>query len=287
MRKEALDFPKSVLIETCNRCQGECKFCPYQEIRVNEKTTYLDFDRYKQLIDEMTYHPVKRISLFENNEPLIDKRIYEFVNYAHDKLPHVELTLSTNGRLLTKEVIDKLYLSGLTTLYVSIPTVDDEHYKEVMGNDISKIVPLLTSIEDDKLIKMIRIAVPKTKYFDINEFKKIFDKYLICAWDIEYKKSWNIDKKIYDIADIGYTGPCDRPLDQMIIKSNGDVSICCRDWQQQNIVGNIYINQMYDIWHNVKMKKIQDSIAKQDYDDIECCRDCNMNIKFYRKERGK
>lgn len=282
MRKEALDFPKSILIETFNVCQGECKFCPYKDIRATEEPIYLDYERYKELIEEISRHDVKRLTLFNNNEPLIDKRIFDFIKYARDKLDKMEITLSTNGILLTKELLYKLKEAGLTYLYVSIPSVNDEYYTELMGRSIKKLLNILTDIKDKELIKMIRIAVPKTKYYDHESLKQQLGQYLICVWDLEYKENWNIQKKFNSIVDeIVYTGPCDRPLDQMVISSNGNVIICCRDWNYENVVGNIYDNTIYDIWHNKIMKKIQRLIIEQNYNAIDCCKDCNMNNKYY------
>lgn len=282
MRKEALDFPKSILIETFNVCQGECKFCPYKDIRATEEPIYLDYERYKELIEEISRHDVKRLTLFNNNEPLIDKRIFDFIKYARDKLDKMEITLSTNGILLTKELLYKLKEAGLTYLYVSIPSVNDEYYTELMGRSIKKLLNILTDIKDKELIKMIRIAVPKTKYYDHESLKQQLGQYLICVWDLEYKENWNIQKKFNSIVDeIEYTGPCDRPLDQMVISSNGNVIICCRDWNYENVVGNIYDNTIYDIWHNKIMKKIQRLIIEQNYNAIDCCKDCNMNNKYY------
>lgn len=282
MRKEALDFPKSILIETFNVCQGECKFCPYKEIRAAEKPIYLDFERYKTLINEISKHNVKRLTLFNNNEPLIDKRICDFVKYAYDNLDNMEITLSTNGILLTKELLIKLRKAGLTYLYVSIPSVNDEYYTELMGRSIKNVLNVLSDVEDKELIDMIRIAVPKTKYYDHELLQKQLGQYLICVWDLEYKGNWYIQDKFNSIIDeIKYTGPCDRPLDQMVISSNGNVIICCRDWNYENVVGNIYDNNIYDIWHSEKMKNIQRLIIEQNYNAIDCCKECNMNNTFY------
>ena len=288
MRKEALDFPKSILIETCNICQGECKFCPYKEIRATEEPIYLNFERYKGLIEEIANHDVKRLTLFNNNEPLIDKRICDFVKYAHDNLNNMEITLSTNGILLTKEILIKLKEAGLTYLYVSIPSVQDKYYTELMGRSIKNLLNILTDVKDKELIKMIRIAVPKTKYYDYDSFQEQLGQYLICAWDLEYKENWGIQKKFNSIIDeLEYTGPCDRPLDQMVISSNGNVIICCRDWNYENIIGNIYDQSIYEIWHSEKMKNIQRLIIEQNYNAIDCCKDCNMNNTFYNGMKGR
>lgn len=284
MRTKALNFPKSLLIETINKCQGECKFCPYDIIRKDEALTLLTKEKFKELIDEISIYNIERITLFNNNEPLLDDRIYEFIHYTKSKLPNTEITLSTNGRILTLDKIIKLYESGLTTLYVSIPVIEKEEYKHVMGVYPDKLLELLKSINEFRLLKMIRIAIPKTKYFKIEDFKMELGKYLLCAWNIEYKESWNIKDKILSIIDcIEYEGPCDRPLDQMVISSNGNVIICCRDWKYQNVIGNVYDNALYEIWHSKMMQDIQRLIIEKDYDNIECCKDCNMNLKYIKR----
>lgn len=288
MRTVALNFPKSILIETSNVCQGECKFCPYKKIRVGENSIYLDFDRYKKMIDEISEYPIVRLTLFNNNEPLLDRRICEFIQYAYKKLPNVEITLSTNGRILTLEKIYELKEAGLTTLYVSIPTVDDENYEKVMGINPKRIIDLLTGIDDPELFKMIRIAVPITKYHNHELISSKLSKYIICEWGLEYKENWEIDDTFLSISDFSeYEGPCDRPMDQMVISSNGDVIICCRDWHSQNVVGNVYDDDLYTIWHGDKMKEIQSYISGQKYDAIDCCKDCTMNKNYYLKRVRK
>ena len=119
--------------------------------------------------------------------------------------------------------------------------------------------------------------------------KSELQKYLICEWGLEYKESWNIFDVFNEITDFNLeVGPCDRPLDQMVINSDGNVVICCRDWNQQNVIGNVYENSLEEIWHSEKMKIIQDYISKQLYDNIECCKDCSLNKNFcLRKERKK
>ena len=288
MRTKALDFPKSILIETSNVCQGECKFCPYKKIRIHEKPVYLDFEKYIELINEIAKFPVVRLTLFNNNEPLLDKRISEFIRYAHKMLPNVEITLSTNGRQLTLEKIYELKDAGLTTLYVSIPTVEEEKYKKIMGISPKRVIDLLTNITDEELYKMIRIAVPITKYHNHDLISSKLSNYIICEWGLEYKESWEIDDTFFAISDLSsYEGPCDRPLDQMVISSNGDAIICCRDWKGQNVVGNVYENSLYEIWHGEKMLEIQSHIALQQYDSINCCRDCTMNKNYYLKRVKK
>ena len=284
IRTEALDFPKSILIETYSLCQGECKFCPYEEIRREKEVDILSEKKYLELLEEISNHKINRLTLFNNNEPLLDKRIYKFIKKAHDVMPDTEITLSSNGRVVTTDVLNKLLESGLTTLYISIPCINREDYKKVMGVYPDRIFKVLDSIEDERLLKMIVIASPITKYLNKEEMDKRFNKYKKCAWNLEYKESWGIHDKFNEVAkEDSIAGLCDRPMDQAVISSNGDVLICCRDWQSQNIVGNVYNNTLYDIWHSKPMRIIQQLIAKEKYNQVECCKDCAINKRSYKR----
>lgn len=285
MRKEALEFPKSILIETSNKCQGLCKFCPYSKIRKNDGLELMDEKVFYYLIDEISKHRPKRITLFNNNEPLLDKRIFKFIEYVYENNKDTEITLSTNGIILTKEILNKLHDSHLTTLYVSIPTIDEEKYEYLMGVKPFKLFKLLESIDDNSMKKMIRIAVPETKYYDKESMKAKFGDYLICSWPLEYKGSWQMKEEFEKFSlNMQYAGPCDRPLDQAVISSNGDVIICCRDWSRENVVGNINYDSLYNIWKSDKMKKIQNEIINNNYNKIKCCSTCSLNYKYYKEK---
>ena len=131
---------------------------------------------------------------------------------------------------------------------------------------------------------MVAIAAPKTKYFDNDELHKILGKYSIHSWNLEYKECWGIKEKFFDVAvKENIAGPCDRPMDQAVISANGDVIICCRDWQGQNIVGNVYENTLYEIWHGEKLNNIQKLMSRGEYSKIECCKDCAMNKEVYKR----
>lgn len=284
LRKEALEFPKSILIETYSLCQGECKFCPYKELRFSKEQTMLTTEKFLELLYEISQHKVSRLTLFNNNEPLLDKRIYEFVKVSHEMMPNVEIGLSSNGRAITKDVLFRLIGNNLSILYISIPCVDREDYKNVMGVYPDSLFELLDSIEDEKILKMVRIAVPITKYLNEEALIQRFKHFKLCIWNLEYKASWGIGEKFNEVArEDSIAGLCDRPMDQAVISSNGDVLICCRDWQSQNVVGNVYNSSLFDIWHSEPMQKIQNLISQGKYSEIECCKDCAMNKETYKR----
>ena len=88
-----------VNIETNTICNRTCHFCLYgirNDVPANPMFASLFFRIMGQLA-EMNF--AGRLSLFSTNEPLTDKRIYEFIRYANLMLPDCLHTLVSNGDL--------------------------------------------------------------------------------------------------------------------------------------------------------------------------------------------
>ena len=92
---------RHISIETLNRCNGSCDFCPANV--KNEKRSFLKMDDklFRRIIDELAEMEYDGgIELFGNNEPLIDDRIVELYRYIEKKLPRAFSHIYTNGILL-------------------------------------------------------------------------------------------------------------------------------------------------------------------------------------------
>jgi hypothetical protein len=107
--KNITDKPYDIEIETINKCNSTCGFCP-----VNRHDDPRDFKRMSRelfcnIIDQLSdweYDGV--LKLYSNNEPFLDKRIFEFTEYARNKLPKAFLKIITNGTVLNVEKVDKI-----------------------------------------------------------------------------------------------------------------------------------------------------------------------------------
>ena len=53
------------------------------------------------------------VSMFNNNEPLLDKRLAEIIARFKRELPDARIEIYTNGLLLDMEVAMRLWLNGL------------------------------------------------------------------------------------------------------------------------------------------------------------------------------
>ena len=291
---EIVDFPTSVGIQTVDFCGHRCAHCPLSAERDAGRITkgVMTVELLNNILDELAENEpsLKRVNLYALNDPLSDERIVELVRIARNKLPSTTLGLSTSGILnFTPEFYFELKDAGLSTLFVSIPSLDPEGYKKIMNMDalhaVLDKIDLCISKENSSII---RIGVPVTDGFNLEDFKEYFEKERnlpVDVWAVENRGGLNIHfssqvpKKIsQDLKDYGLKWKrCDRPLDMANIMYDGRVILCCADWRKEIILGNVSTHTLREIWCGKTARDIQRKISSGDYDSISLCRGCSEN----------
>lgn len=230
-----------VNIETNTICNRTCHFCLYgirNYVPANPMLASLFFRIIDQLA-EMNF--AGRLSLFSTNEPLTDKRIYEFIRYASLMLPDCCHTLVSNGDLLNRERLDRLFESGLDLL-------------------------LLNSYDDK--------ALPHNQ--DLYEYAH--SQYLgkILHTDRTVYTGWvGRAGHITEYAKLPVKGFCDLPNYALYINPMGKVLSCCHDFDEQNIVGDLTRQTIEQVWNGVEFKTFRRQINQGDRSFSELCNRCD------------
>jgi len=107
-----------VEIETITTCNRKCSYCPNSRY---ERGNYLmDKHVFQKLICSLaTMRFSGEIHPHFYGEPLLDKRLPEFMMYIKEKLPKSKIVIFTNGDLLTKNIFEKLIQSGVDEFFVT------------------------------------------------------------------------------------------------------------------------------------------------------------------------
>ena len=142
--------PNVVNIETINRCNSTCAFCTANIHAEKRPFRLMDMELYQSVIDQLAdWGYTGHLTLYGNNEPLLDKRIVELHRYAREKLPKAFIFMSTNGLILNMEklkalqpYLDQLIINNYANdykLHKNIQAIYDyarEHPAEFEGIDI-------------------------------------------------------------------------------------------------------------------------------------------------------
>ena len=114
---------KYIEIETVNRCNGRCSFCPVNARENQRPYAKMEESLFEKIIDELSeISYFGSIALFSNNEPFLDNRIAKFAETARRKVPKSYIVISTNGILLDIDCmnsvlpyIDRLIINNYST----------------------------------------------------------------------------------------------------------------------------------------------------------------------------
>ena len=242
--------PKCIQIETINRCNGECPFCPVNRYSDKRKFAKMSDNLFKKIVDELSDIKYEgMLALFSNNEPLLDKRLVEFSKYAREKLPSAYIYIFTNGTLIDLNIVKTLanYMNEI---------VIDNYNDELELNDNIKEIDEACK-KDKGLDEIVRIHLRK-----INE-----------TLNSRGGQSPNYVKHPSRKA------PCLLPFNQMIIRPDGKVSLCCNDALGTMTLGDVNEQNILDVWNSNEYQKIR-SIVLNDIKKIDICKECDAFYEY-------
>ncbi|GKX29105.1 hypothetical protein SH1V18_15850 [Vallitalea longa] len=243
-----IEYPlfKTIEIETINRCNGSCSFCPINHNIDPRPFKMMDAELFNSIINQLKdldYHG--SIGLYSNNEPLLDKRLFKFLKTAKESLPNATLYLFTNGSLLTIQKFEELmkYLDWIT-----IDNYNDD----------------LTLIEPVK--KVYEYALTKPYQDKVHIYLRKQNEVLLNRSG----QAKNRTKKKHKLK-----SACLYPFEQAVVRPDGKLSLCCNDATGKVTMGDLTKDKLIDIWNNDKYNKVRKTMLKDR--SMNClCKNCDI-----------
>lgn len=233
-------------IETINRCNMSCEFCPVNKNVDSREKKIMDEKLFKKIIDELAdMNYSGRIALFSNNEPLLDDRIMEFHRYTRKKLPNARMHLFTNGTLMTLDIFKEL------------AEILDELIIDNYNQDLKLIKPCEEIVEYCKehpeLIEKVTIDLRKPK-------------------EILTSRGGDAPNRKQKYAD--GTVKCILPFQQLVIRPDGKVSLCCNDPLGKCTLGDLSKESILDVWNGEPYKMVRNALING-RENFEHCKYCD------------
>ena len=236
---------ETIEIETVNRCNGICPFCPVNVNEPQRPYAKMTEELFRKIIDELAdMNYTRGIALFSNNEPFLDERIIDFHKYANEKLPKAIFWLFTNGTLLTFEKFIEI-MPYLDTLVID--NYNDN--KEINSPELKKIYDYLQ--EHKELSERVE--------FDF----RLQNEVLTSRGGQAPNKQGMNDTGMRNFI-------CSLPFRQLIIRPTGEVSLCCNDALGKYTLGDLRTQSISEIWNSEKYNAIRQSMLRKDRKKSRC-----------------
>lgn len=244
------DLFRDIEIETINRCNGNCSFCPVNKYSDTRPLTFMSETLFYSLIDQLSdldYHGT--VCFNGNNEPLLDKRIDTFIKIAREKLPHAYFIMYTNGSLLEYNRFTKI-IQYLDKLYI-----DNYNNSRQLNPKTEKILEFLK--DKDELSNKVEIniirpdAIRTTRGGSAPNRTKVFFLH----------------------------SPCIYPFRQLNVRADGKVCMCCNDPLGKLILGDLNKESIISLWYGAKYQKFREIVRRgRNYHSI--CKNCDVFLLF-------
>lgn len=272
------DLPDLFYIEIVLRCNLHCQICPMQDISrmmPDRKPVLMDLELFKEILNQISDRP-RTLLLTIFGEPLLHPRLMDFIKIAKEKKHRV--TLVTNGTLLNREMAKEFIFLNTDKITFSIDGCKKETYESIRkGANYDRV------IENLKYLSQLNEQAGNLMTIDINyvvssqtanETKDFFKNYQQYVSEIHFIPRHNWGGKLDGMRPIVFKRyPCIFLWTIFHIAPEGNVLLCCNDFELESKLPNISDKHCLDIW-NDEIKHFREQHLGKRINDNPCCR-CN------------
>ena len=237
--------------ETTTYCNRKCNYCPNVDFeRFADNNNFLMeeqvFETLIGQLKDLNFNGLISPHLY--GEPLSDHRMTDWVPYIKKNLPDTKLKIFNNGYYLNKDNFYNFINLGVDIFYIS------KHSKSLK----KPCRELLESLEPEFKSKHILL---QDFYKDFHQNQKMFTNRggaVALNEEIEKKPPVNCSYATYPV-----------------INALGDLVLCCQDFHNNYVFGNILHDHLRNIWFDEKNINLRRKIYNYKF-DLKICRDCKM-----------
>jgi len=284
---------KYLMIEPTNVCNLRCPVCPRGNSFYENNQGFMSFQNFKKIV-----RPVKdlieNVNLWGFGEPFLAPDIMRMIDYAGEN--NIFVTIHTNANALNKKIMDRFRKNYRARISFSIDGLTQKTYgyyrrggnlKKVLDN-LSYLVGIkkkynlyrteivwqfLINNRNEREVPYVKeaakkIGVDRLRLKTINASKK-YKEFIPKNEKYQREKDDKIKVKKCNFIDPGIP----------TVLWNGDVVVCCQDYKKDNIMGNVFKENLSDIWDSDRYQKFRKDY-KEGINDF-----CNTKCKFTKKSK--
>jgi GTP 3',8-cyclase len=158
-----------VRISVTDRCNFRCQYCmPAEGLPWLDRSALLSYEEIERLVRILSAMGVHDVRL-TGGEPLVRKELWRLVELLAAIEDVHDLSLTTNGYLLTKQV-DDLVRAGLRRVNVSLDSLSRDSFFQLTRRDsLAQVLEGLEAAQRHPELRPIKVNVVALKDFTENE----------------------------------------------------------------------------------------------------------------------
>ena len=167
------DDKTRILWEITPKCNMNCKHCLFYQNTKKGITKELSTEEVYTIIDNVSKDKNISAIWLSGGEPLLRKDIVEVCKYISSK--GIVPSLSTNGILLNKDLIDRLYVSGVNYIHLSLDGAKAHTHDSLRGvmGSYDKLMKVMDLLKDSPINVGASFMVTEESIDELEDVVKI------------------------------------------------------------------------------------------------------------------
>lgn len=275
---------KIVSLETMIACNQKCYFCP---VSIAPRADYTMPDElFARIVEELKAHRATLQSVFlqSYNEPTLDRRFLDQCRTLF--AAGLPVAVLSNGSGFTPAKTDALASEGpLRYLCINLSTLDRERYKNDRGADhLPVVLKNVDYMATQPVAEDMKIVVLGTgDAVHAADFEAIRERYANTRFTVEQhvvmdRAGWlDVGMKAADRSRpmAGCDNVGSRPLQHLHITPHGRCVLCCEDYDEKYVVGDLTTSSIEEVLAGDELAKLRRWIyGIEEAPDDFMCRDC-------------
>ncbi len=268
-----LGHPLTLFIDTLNACNFQCRFCPTGDrelIRsIGRRTEVLPLELLDSILADLEIYggKIATIYLYKDGEPLLNRNLPEYIRRVKQSGVCREVAIITNATLLTQAFSQELMAAGLDKVIISLEGMTEKTYRDfakarIRWDSLVSNIRYLHAIKDACRVNIkinADIISPKEQAAFLEEFSPFADnaylEHTVNCWpNFTPKVPVNETVGVFG-QERGTTTVCPYIFYSLAVNSNGAVSLCCADWAQKLIIGDLKTESFDTIWRSKRLRR--------------------------------
>lgn len=279
---------KTLNIEITSKCNEKCIYCKYYAQGLHAENKVIDDEFFYRITKEAYELGITDVGLYITAEPLMNPKVYEYVDYLKHEVGFEYVYISTNGILLTSGNLEKLVRAGIDSIKYSISGSNRESFLKHHGIDAF-----------DRVYENVKYAYDYREKNGLNyklfmfsiitrfneeqkdKIKEVFSPYVdelvmsnvISVNAVKGVEEYLSVKEAEESATAGMsrTIPCKSLFNRIVISESGYLLSCCYDVRtSMTIVADLKNMSLRDAVYGEDMVNLRKRHLNNDIDHTIC-----------------
>jgi radical SAM protein with 4Fe4S-binding SPASM domain len=256
---------------------GLCHFCGLQGIRSGPgEYQYMAMDTARRIADQVAeFCPKARIEFAMRGEPLMHPKAVAIIKIFRDRLPGTSLMLTTNGDTLRghmRERLQPIFDAGLNLLLLD--TYYPKERRDALREEAFALRELGTVEGSEKFFVVDFYedwaGTGVSPYANHSKSRNL----VVLMDDLAERDGEHSSRRVKSHAGSNPTTTidssfplkrnCGRPFRELVFHADGRVPLCCDDWKQEYVVGDINTNSIEEIWTHPRFEAARARLFQKD-----------------------